>query len=94
VAENFDVSRPAISRHMKILTECGLIVVHQKGRERFCEANLRPLAEVSEWVEKYHAFWTGKMDALEKFLSKTGKHPRKRSQKEGQTKIKRKRWKP
>ncbi|MEO7983465.1 MAG: metalloregulator ArsR/SmtB family transcription factor, partial [Bacteroidota bacterium] len=38
VAENFDISRPAISKHIKILTECGLIVIKQKGRERYCEA--------------------------------------------------------
>src|SRR5687767_4446884 len=71
VAKNFDVSRPAISRHMKILTECGLVVIHEKGRERFCEANLRSLAAVSEWVERYRVFWTARLDALEKFLHKT-----------------------
>ncbi len=69
IAEKFDISRPAISRHIKILTECGVIVIHQLGRERYCEANLRPLSEVSQWIEKYRAFWTGKLDALERFLA-------------------------
>ena len=70
VAENFHVSRPAISKHIKILTECGLIVIKQQGRERYCEANLKPLSEVSQWIEQYRTFWTKKLDALEDFLNK------------------------
>ena len=69
VAENFDVSRPAISRHIKILTQCGLIVIKQQGRERYCEADLKSLNQVSKWVEQYRAFWTKKLDALEHFLA-------------------------
>lgn len=68
VAENFRVSRPAISKHMKILTECGLVTIRQQGRERYCEAKLQKLKEVSEWVEQYRVFWSGKLDALGKFL--------------------------
>lgn len=70
VAEQFDISRPAISRHIKILTECGLIIIRQEGRERFCDANLNALAEVSHWVAHYRRFWTKKLDALENFLEK------------------------
>ena len=68
VAENFDVSRPAISKHIKILTECGLIVIKKKGRERYCEAKLQKLNEVSQWVEQHRVFWTKKLDALDDFL--------------------------
>lgn len=68
VADKFDISRPAISKHIKILTECGLITIKQKGRERHCEANLRKLNEVSDWVEQYKKFWTQKLDALENYL--------------------------
>ena len=68
VAEQFDISRPAISKHIKILTECGLIVINQKGRERHCEANLKKLNEVSAWVEQYRQFWNKKLDALENYL--------------------------
>ena len=68
VAEQFDVSRPAISKHIKILTQCGLITINQQGRERYCEAKLQKLNEVSEWVEQYRIFWNKKLDALENFL--------------------------
>jgi DNA-binding transcriptional ArsR family regulator len=70
VAENFNVSRPAISKHIKILAECGLIMMRQQGRERYCEANLQSLNEVSKWIERYRVFWTKKLDALEMHLAK------------------------
>jgi DNA-binding transcriptional ArsR family regulator len=69
VAEKFHISRPAISKHIKILTECGLIVINQKGRERHCEANLKKLNEISVWVEQYREFWEQKLDALENYLN-------------------------
>ena len=68
VAENFDVSRPAISKHIKILTECGLIVIKKQGRERYCEAKLDKLGEVSDWIEEYRKFWESKLDSLENYL--------------------------
>ena len=68
VAEKFDISRPAISKHIKILTECGLITIKQQGRHRYCEAKLDRLNEVSGWVEQYRKFWTQKLDALEIYL--------------------------
>ena len=70
VAGYFEISRPAISKHIKILTECGLIIIKQQGRERYCEANLQSLNEVSKWIEQYRVFWTKKLDALEKHLAK------------------------
>lgn len=69
VSEQFDVSRPAISKHIKILTQCGLVVIRQQGRERFCEPNLGQLREVSQWIEQYSRFWNAKLDALEDFLN-------------------------
>jgi DNA-binding transcriptional ArsR family regulator len=47
VAETFDISRQAVSNHIKILIECGLITIRQQGRERFCEAKLEQLNEVT-----------------------------------------------
>lgn len=78
IADNFDISRPAISQHIKILVECGLISIHQKGRERHCQAQLHKLNEVAEWVEKYKVFWNSKLDALERFLDKTNKPSKKK----------------
>jgi|SRR2546428_14077247 len=69
VAENFEVSRTAIYKHIKILTECGLIVIKQDGRERFCEARLEKLNEISDWVEQYRKFWTAKLDTLDTYLT-------------------------
>jgi len=68
IAENFDVSRPAISQHIKILTECGLIVIKKQGRERYCEAKLQQLNEVSDWIEQYRKLWEGRFNALDDFL--------------------------
>ena len=68
IAEHFKVSRPAISKHVKILSECGLIDVKQDGRERYCEAKLGKLGEVNDWLEQYRKFWEEKLDALEEYL--------------------------
>ncbi|WP_126243893.1 ArsR/SmtB family transcription factor [Chitinophaga rhizosphaerae] len=69
VAEHFPISRPAVSKHIRILTECGLIVIKQQGRERYCHADLRPLREVRDWTARYEAFWNEKLDALGDFLA-------------------------
>ena len=76
VAENFDVSRTAVYKHVKILMECGLISVKQKGRERFCEAKLEKLNEVSEWVEQYRKIWMDRLDSLEIYLSDLQSKPK------------------
>jgi DNA-binding transcriptional ArsR family regulator len=70
ISEQFKISRPAVSKHVKILSECGLIEVHQQGRERYCEAKLEKLNVVSDWVEQYRQFWETKFDALEEYLQK------------------------
>jgi DNA-binding transcriptional ArsR family regulator len=69
VAEKFEISRPAISKHIKILEECGLVEIKQQGRERICEAKLDKLNEVSDWLEQYKQFWTQKLDNLEQYLN-------------------------
>ena len=85
VADSFDISRQAISKHIKILTECGLIIVKDKGRERYCEAKLDQLQQVTAWVDQYRKFYEEKIDALEFYLSalqsknkKNGKQQRKK----------------
>lgn len=78
VANHFPISRPAISKHIKILAECGLIVIRQEGRERYCEAKLHKLKTVASWAETYKVFWAKKLDALEDFLEKEKKKSTKR----------------
>jgi len=73
VAEHFDISRPAISKHIKILAECGLVVIHQQGRERFCEAQLEKLNEVSDWIEQSRKVWDRRLDRLDKYLNELQK---------------------
>jgi DNA-binding transcriptional ArsR family regulator len=68
VAENFRISRPAVSRHIKILKECGLVVVIPRGRERYCEARFDKLSEVSTWVEQYRQLWEQRFDRLDEVL--------------------------
>lgn len=68
VSENFDVSRAAIYKHMKILAECGLLEIKQQGRERFCEGRLEKLNEVSDWVDQYRQFWEARFDSLDNYL--------------------------
>jgi DNA-binding transcriptional ArsR family regulator len=71
VAENFNMSQPAISKHMRILTECGLVVIIKQGRERHCSANFKALEEVAQWAEQYRSFWNNSLDTLEDLLNET-----------------------
>lgn len=68
VAENFRISRPAVSRHIKILKECGLVVVIPQGRERFVEARFEKLNEVSDWLEIYRQLWEQRFNRLDEVL--------------------------
>jgi DNA-binding transcriptional ArsR family regulator len=73
IAEKFDVTRQAVSLHVKILQECGLLSITQQGRERYCEAKLDGLNEVSVWIEQYRKSWEKKLDSLELYLDKIQK---------------------
>lgn len=68
VAEQFDISRPAVSKHLKILNECGLVSMRKEGRQRFCRADPKKLHQVAQWVARYQRFWPQKLDALETLL--------------------------
>ena len=77
VVSKFEVSRPAIAKHLRILTECGLVETREEGREKFFQARLKGLQEVSDWTDRYKIFWTTKLDALGHFLEQ----PRSKSKK-------------
>src|ERR1700758_2262432 len=68
IADNFNISRPAISQQIKILTECGLLTIKQQGRERLCEARFEGLKEVVDWLEQYHKFWSERFNDLDNLL--------------------------
>lgn len=85
IAGNFDISRPAVSQHIKILTECGLVVIEQQGRERYCYLQPKKMSEVSDWLEPFRKLWVerySKLDALletMKAAEKTKKSKRRKS---------------
>ena len=68
IAKEFDITRQAVSLHVQFLNDCGLITIKQQGRERYCEAKLERLNEVTAWVDQYRKFWTARLDALDKYL--------------------------
>ena len=68
VADSFDVSRQAISKHIKILTECGLIMITQQGRQRYCYIQADKLNEVSDWIANFRKQWEQRFDKLDNLL--------------------------
>ena len=70
VAERFDVSRPAISKHLKILHECGIISYGQQGRERLCMIKPKELIPAFMWIDQYRTLWEDRLDSFENYLNK------------------------
>ncbi len=68
IAEPFDMSLNAVSKHLMVLEDAGLLAREVVGREHRCALNAAPLAEASEWVEHYRRFWETQLDSLEEFL--------------------------
>ena len=68
IAGQFQISRPAISRHVKILTECGLVVTQQVGRQRYCAVRPEKLKAVADWIEPYRQLWEERLDRLDVLL--------------------------
>ena len=65
IADCFDISRPAVSRHLRVLRRCGLVVDEVRGRERLYRLDTAPLAPLEEWLAGLHDRWSGPLDALE-----------------------------
>jgi DNA-binding transcriptional ArsR family regulator len=65
IAAHFDVSRPAVSRHLRVLRETGLVRSRGEAQRRIYSLDPAPLAEVDEWLARYRGFWTNRLDALE-----------------------------
>ncbi len=79
IADQFEVSRQAVSLHVKILQECGLLSISKQGRERYCEVRLDKLDEVSTWIDENRKFWQQKFKSLDNYLTriKTDNHENK-----------------
>jgi DNA-binding transcriptional ArsR family regulator len=70
LAEKFDSSRQAVSKHIQILDECGLVTTKQVGRERYYQINPKKLKEVADWIEPFRQMWENKFDQLDNVLLK------------------------
>ena len=73
LAQPFDMSMPAISKHLKILERAGLITRGREAQSRPCHLQADPLKDVAGWIEHYRAFWEQSFDRLEKYLEEIGK---------------------
>lgn len=68
LAENFDMSRPAVSKHIKILQTAGFISIQEIGRERHCTLNQEGFDELKNWINHFDTFWNGKLKKLDTIL--------------------------
>src|SRR5688572_18815897 len=69
LADNFDMSRPAVSKHVKILETAGFISIQDIGRERYCTLKKEGFEELQEWINYFDKFWTSKLKRLEDLLN-------------------------
>ena len=72
LASNFKQSRPAISKHLRLLRSAGLVVTHERGTARLCELNARPLRAVDHWLRDYEACWHTSLRNLKHYVEE---HP-------------------
>ncbi len=68
ISNQFDISRQGITKHIKTLQEAGLVYIDAQGRERFCNANAKPLNEVNKWLKYYEQFWDDSLQSLGDYL--------------------------
>jgi DNA-binding transcriptional ArsR family regulator len=68
LARPFDVSRPAISKHLRVLERAGLVKRARDGRVSRCELDAEPMRDASEWVERYRQYWEDQLDSLSRYL--------------------------
>lgn len=69
LADNFDMSRPAVSKHIKILHNAGFISIHDIGRERYCTLKKDGFNELQNWISYFDKFWVSKLKKLEGLLN-------------------------
>src|SRR5437870_968158 len=69
IAEHFDTTRQAVSKHLRILTECELLTHEQKGREIYYSLEINKMKEIDEWLEQYRKIWETRFDQLNQLLA-------------------------
>ncbi len=69
IAEHFDTSRQAVSKHLKILTECDLVKQEYQGREIHYQLEINKMKEIDKWLEQFRKIWEKRFDQLDKLLS-------------------------
>ena len=69
IAEHFDTSRQAVSKHLRILTECELIKQEQKGREIYYQLEIDKMKEIDKWLEQYRKIWETRYEQLDTLLA-------------------------
>ena len=82
ISEPFDMSAPAVSKHLRVLTRAGLITQGRDAQWRPCQLEAAPLKAVADWTETYRQFWEGSFDRLGEYLTELQK-PKKRSSLKG-----------
>jgi DNA-binding transcriptional ArsR family regulator len=70
LAEQFNTSRQAVSKHLKILTECELVSQNQKGREIYYQLQVEKMKEIDKWLEQFRKIWEKRFDQLDTILAK------------------------
>lgn len=68
IANNFEVARPTISRHMQVLSECELIESHQQGREIYYQLKPEKMKEIDKWLEQFRQIWEQRFEQLDQVL--------------------------
>ena len=74
IAEQFDAARSTVSKHIQILTECGLIEAKPQGREIYYEIKMQTMNEVDLWLSQVRKTWDARFDKLDKYLEKIQKN--------------------
>lgn len=78
IAEHFDTSRQAVSKHLRILTECELVHPEQRGREIYYSLEIEKMKEIDNWLERYRKIWEQRFDQLDELLETMKKNQEKK----------------
>jgi DNA-binding transcriptional ArsR family regulator len=79
LARPFDISLPAVSKHVRVLEKAGLLIRRRDGRIHHCSLDARPIRGAAKWLERYKRFWQAQLDALDDYLTTSTKKEKKES---------------